>query len=281
VAYALTRPSQVGIPDVIGQEVGAATQILQTKGFNVTIKPVPSGVPRDQVVEQDPIPTDRGGGKADEGSTVTLSVSSGPAVVSVPEVANLSEPDATKRLEGAGFKVSPSFRFSDSVPRGRAVGTEPAAGTQLSTQQPVILLISKGSNTVAVPNVVGLDDQSALTTLQNAGLAGVEVQRDSSEPAGKVIAQSPGPSKRVNRGSQVTIFASTGAVSVPNVVGQSQQSAVTAIKRAGFVAAVTQQQTSDPAQVGRVISEFPPGGSRGQRGDTVTIAVGTSSTTTP
>jgi beta-lactam-binding protein with PASTA domain len=79
----------------------------------------------------------------------------------------------------------------------------------------------------------------------------------------------------------VTIFASTGAVSVPNVVGQSQQSAVTAIKRAGFVAAVTQQQTSDPAQVGRVISEFPPGGSRGQRGDTVTIAVGTSSTTTP
>jgi serine/threonine-protein kinase len=65
------------------------------------------------------------------------------------------------------------------------------------------------------------------------------------------------------------------------VVGQTQQAAVTAIKRAGFVAAVTQQQTNDPTQVGRVISEFPPGGSRGQRGDTVTIAIGTSSGTSP
>ena len=41
---------------------------------------------------------------------------------------------------------------------------------------------------------------------------------------------------------------------------------------------MTEQQTTDPTQVGVVISEFPPGGSRGQRGDTVTISVGTSST---
>src|SRR5262249_28938806 len=158
-------------------------------------------------------PTDRGGGKTDEGTNVTLSVSSGPAVVSVPPVNGLTQAEATKRLQNAGFHVNVTLRFSDSVPRGRAVGTEPASGTQLSTQQPVNLVISKGSNRVQVPNVVGLDDQSALATLQNAGLAGVEVQRDSSEPAGKVVAQSPGPSKLVNRGSQVTIFASTGAVS--------------------------------------------------------------------
>jgi eukaryotic-like serine/threonine-protein kinase len=281
VAFALTRPSDVAIPDVIGQDVDAATQLLDSKGFDVAIKAVPSEAPRNQVVEQDPIPTDRGGGKAEEGSTVTLSVSSGPAIVAVPDVSGLSEADATKRLQKTGFNVTSREDFSNSVPRGEAIGTEPAVGTQLSTGQVVTLLISRGTNRVAVPDVVGLDDRAALTALQNAGLSGIEVQRDSTELEGKVLSQSPSPGRLVARGSQVTIFASTGAITVPDVVGQDRKSAVTALKKAGFTVAVAEQSTVDPAQVGRVISEFPPGGSRGRRGDTVTISVGVASTTTP
>jgi serine/threonine-protein kinase len=280
VAFALTRPSHVSVPDVIGQDVDAATQVLDSKGFEVAIKAVPSGAPRNQVVEQDPIPTDRGGGKAEKGSTVTLSVSSGPAVVAVPDVAGMSEPDATKRLEKAGFKVNVQQQFSKTVKRGTAIGTEPAVGTQLSTAQPITLLISRGANTVTVPNVVGVDDQAALATLQNAGLSGVLVQRDSTEPEGKVLSQSPGAGKVVARGSQVTIFASTGAITVPDVVGQDRKAAVTALKKAGFTPAVKEEDTTDSTQLNRVISEFPPAGSRGRRGDTVTISVGVSSPTT-
>ena len=84
----------------------------------MAIKAVPSAAPRDQVVEQDPIPTDRGGGKAEEGSTVTLSVSSGPAIVAVPSVVGLDEAEATKRLENVGFKVNAMEEFSKTVPRG-------------------------------------------------------------------------------------------------------------------------------------------------------------------
>jgi len=280
VAFALTRPSHVSVPDVIGQDVDAATQVLDGKGFDVAIKAVPSSATRNQVVEQDPIPTDRGGGKAEEGSTVTLSVSSGPAIVSVPDVAGLSAKDATNRLEKNGFKVTSRNQFSNSVPKGEAIGTEPAAGTQLSTSQVVTLLVSRGTNQVAVPSVVGLDDQAALAALQNAGLSGVLVQRDSTEPEGKVINQSPGAGKLVARGSQVTVFASTGAITVPDVVGQDRKTAVNALKKAGFTVAVTEQPSSDPAELNRVISEFPPGGSRGRRGDTVTIAVGIATTTT-
>jgi serine/threonine-protein kinase len=279
VAFALTRPSHVSVPDVIGQDVDAATQILDSKGFDVAIKAVPSGAPRNQVVEQDPIPTDRGGGKAEKGSTVTLSVSSGPAIVAVPSVAGLSQSDALTRLEKAGFKVNTQQQYSKSIPRGDVIGTSPPAGTQLSTLQPVTLLISRGANTVVVPNVVGLDDQAALATLSNAGLSGTEVQRDSTEPQGKVLSQSPGAGKRVARGSQVTIFASTGVITVPDVTGQDRKTAVTALKKAGFTVAVTEQETTDSAQINRVISEFPPAGSRGQRGDTVTISVGVAAPT--
>jgi beta-lactam-binding protein with PASTA domain/predicted Ser/Thr protein kinase len=285
VAYALTRPSHVGIPDVIGKTSDQASQILDSAGFEVAIKAVPSAAPRDQVVEQDPIPTDRGGGKAEEGSTVTLSVSSGPAIVAVPSVTGLSEADATKRLEKAGFKVMSMEEFSKTVPRGQVIGTSPPAGTQLSTLQPVTLLVSRGANTVLVPSVVGLDDQAALNALSNAGLSGTEVQKDSTEPQGKVLSQSPGAGKRVARGSQVTIFASTGAITVPDVTGQLRKTAVSALKKAGFIPSITEQTTSDPNEVGIVLSEFPPSGSRGQRGDTVTISVGvaapTTTTTTP
>jgi eukaryotic-like serine/threonine-protein kinase len=281
VAFALTRPSHISVPNVIGQDQAAARDVLEGKGFDVSIKAVSSGAPRNTVVEQDPIPTELGGGKAEEGSTVTLTVSSGPAIIAVPDVSGLSLADATSRLEKAGFKVTTRDQFSNTVPKGRAIATEPAAGTQLSTSQVVTVLVSRGTNQVEVPDVTGLDDQAALAALQSAGLSGVLVQRDSTEPEGTVLNQSPGAGNLVARGSQVTIFASTGAITVPDVVGQARKTAVTALKKAGFTVAVTEENTDDPAQVGRVISEFPPGGSRGRRGDTVTISVGVASTHAP
>ena len=280
VAYALTRPSHIAVPDVTGKTSDEATRILDDRGFEVAIKAVPSAAPRNQVVEQDPIATNLSGDKAEEGSTVTLSVSSGPAIVAIPDVAGLTEEEARKRLENAGFQVTVQQRFSKTVPRGQAIGTEPAAGTQFSTGQPVTLLISRGVNTVTIPDVVGLDDQAALAELSNAGLSGALVQRESTEAQGQVLSQSPAAGKRVQRGSQVTIFASTGAITVPAVVGQTRKAAVTALKRAGFAVAVTEEETTDPAEIGVVISEFPPAGSRGQRGDTVTITVGVASQTT-
>ena len=280
VAYALTRPSHIAVPDVTGKTSDEATRILDDRGFEVAIKAVPSAAPRNQVVEQDPIATNLSGDKAEEGSTVTLSVSSGPAIVAIPDVAGLTEEEARKRLENAGFQVTVQQPFSKTVPRGQAIGTEPAAGTQFSTGQPVTLLISRGVNTVTIPDVVGLDDQAALAELSNAGLSGALVQRESTEAQGQVLSQSPAAGQRVQRGSQVTIFASTGAITVPAVVGQTRKAAVTALKRAGFAVAVTEEETTDPAEIGVVISEFPPAGSRGQRGDTVTITVGVASQTT-
>lgn len=277
VAFALTRPERVAVPNVIGQEEGTARQLLEDKGFDADTVSRPSAAPRDTVTEQDPIP----GEKVDEGSTVVLTISSGPASVSIPDVQGLSEADATKRLEDAGLMVDPEFAFSDTIPEGRAIGTDPGAGFSVNTGQTVKLIVSRGSNKVEVPSVIGLQDDQALARLQSAELAGTVVQRDSDEPAGKVVAQSPSAGKLVRSGSAVTIFVSSGAISVPNVLGQDRAPAVTALKRAGFVVAIDEQPTTDVTQSNRVLNQFPPGGSRGQRGDTVTISVGVVETTTP
>ena len=274
VAFALTRPAQVDVPNVVGQDVGTATELLREEGFEVKTDAVFRNAPVDQVLEQDPSATDLSGEKADEGSTVTLSVSRGPGTAPVPDVSGLEEEAATKRIEDAGFNVDPEFRFDDKVPEDRVIGTEPAAGTPLESGATVTLLISRGSNQVEVPDVTGLDDQAALNALEDAELAGNIVQRDDEAPAGEVVAQSPGSGRMVPRNSQVTIFVSTGAITVPDVLGQARKTAVNTLKKAGFVPAISEETTTDPAEANRVINQFPPGGSRGQRGDTVTITVG-------
>ena len=130
-------------------------------------------------------------------------------------------------------------------------------------------------------DVVGLDDQAALNALETAELTGTIVQRDDDAPQGEVVGQSPAAANSVRKGSTVTIFVSTGALVVPDQLGKTRRNAVTALKRAGFVVAVSEQPTDDPAQVGKVINQVPPGGSRGQRGDTVSIVVGAPPAPTP
>jgi beta-lactam-binding protein with PASTA domain/predicted Ser/Thr protein kinase len=283
VAFALTRPSSVTVPDVVtacsppGCNVDVARERLEAEGLEVDIKPVPNAAPRDTVLEQDPPPSE----EVDEGSTVVLTVSSGPAVVEIPDVTGQSQKDATEVLEDAGLEVGTRLGFSEDISEGRAVGTEPAAGTQIQTGTTVTLIISKGSNTVEVPDVVGLDDQAALNALESAELSGTIVQRQDDAPAGEVVAQSPTTGKEIKKGSTVTIFVSTGSIVVPDQLGQTRRAAVTALKRAGFVVSVSEQPTDDPVQVGKVINQFPPGGSRGQRGDTVSIVVGAAPATTP
>jgi serine/threonine-protein kinase len=277
VAFALTRPDRVTVPNVIGQPVSTAQERLKAEGLEADIKPIPNAAARDTVLEQDPPPDER----LDEGETVVLTISSGPQVVKIPDVSGQTERDATKVLQDAFLEVDPEFAFSDTIPQGRAIGTSPAAGTEIQASTPVKLIISRGSNTVEVPSITGLDDQAALNALESAELGGTIVQRDDEAPAGEVVAQSPSAGKRLKKGSTVTIFVSTGSVVVPDQLGQTRRAAVTALKRAGFVVSVSEQPTDDPVEVNKVINQFPPGGSRGQRGDTVSIVVGAPSTTTP
>ena len=269
VAYALTRPGLIEVPSVVGIPQDTATERLEAEGLDVDLNPVPNQAARETVLEQDPV----GGESVDEGSTVILTVSSGPAIVPVPDVSGLNERQATKVLQEARLEVDPGFAFSDAVPKGRAIGTEPGPGTSISSGSTVVLTISRGSNKVEMPDVVGLDDQQALTILSDAELGGNVVQRDDDAPQGQVVGQSPGPGRLVKRGVPVTIFVSSGAIAVPDVIGLTQKQAVTSLKREGFTPSIVEEPTEDPAEDNRVLSQNPPAGTRGQRGDPVTLTV--------
>jgi serine/threonine-protein kinase len=272
IAFLLTRPDQVLVPTVIGEDQSQAEAILRDAGFEVAVRSLPSDNPPGTVTEQDPT----AGSRVDEGSTVTITVSGGLGTVVVPPVTGLTEKKARVRLERAGFDVQVVQRSSDSVRAGLAIDTEPAAGTVLERGRRVTLLISSGVKRVEVPSLVGLQQDLAESALSREGLIPDIEPRNSDEPEGQVIAQDPAAGSIVKKHTTVTVVVSTGAGSafVPNVVGQSEDEARADLEDAGLRARVVRQQTSDPNEDGQVLDQSPTAGTQLRRGEFVTVFVG-------
>jgi serine/threonine protein kinase len=271
-AWALTRPGQVTVPSVLGDSEANARQTLEQAGLDVETEEFPSQQPAGTVVEQDPT----AGSEADEGSTVTLSVSSGPGTAKVPDVAGEPERRAVKALENVGLMVNTTEQFSSDVEEGLAIGTEPKAGTKLDEGSSVTLLISKGANVADIPSVVGLDQPIAENQIKSAGLIPNVETTDSDQPEGIVLSQDPAGGGEAENGSQVTIVVSTGAgsVIVPDVEGLFRDGAVRVLTNHGLDVSVQEDTTADPDEDGRVIDQAPAGGTRVHEGDTVSIVVG-------
>ena len=265
-------PSNKTVPAVIGDDVGTATQTLEAAGFEVETTKFPSAdVKKGQVAEQDP----PGGEEAEEGSTVNLSVSSGPGTAEIPDVEGLSELDAREKLQDAGFRVDTQERFSQVVRSGRAIGTNPGAGERTKQGTVVTLFVSKGANLVEVPSVLGLDQDDAESQLEDAGLLPDVEPEDSTEPEGTVIAQDPG-SGTVKRGSTVTITVSTGAgaVVVESVIGDSKDAGRATLRAQGLKVSVQKRDVSSEDEDEIILDQSPEGGQRVERGTTVVLVVG-------
>jgi serine/threonine-protein kinase len=107
---------KVSVPDVTGQTQDDATSALQQRGFTVAIaadQTASSTVPKGSVVSYTPT------GSAPAGSTVTLTISSGPKQVVVRDVTGMTVEDATAALEAQGFSVQTTrlLPFVDNVGR--------------------------------------------------------------------------------------------------------------------------------------------------------------------
>ncbi len=273
LAWILTRPGEVTVPNVTGQKVQPATATLEDKGFEVATRPVPTAeTPVDTVIEQNPPAAE----KADEGSTVTLSVATFPGKAPIPSVSGLPGKKAVKKIRDAGFSVKTQDRFSSRIDRGDAIGTDPEEGKEAVRGSTVTLFVSKGANTVEVPSVVGEQQEIAESDLRQAGLLPNTETRDSDEPEGEVIEQDPLGGSTVDKNSEVTIVVSSGAGSVilRDVEGLTKQTAVRTLRGQGLSVTVREETTTDEAEDGIVTDEAPSPGTRLRKGDRVTITVG-------
>ncbi|HEX8075356.1 MAG TPA: PASTA domain-containing protein [Thermoleophilaceae bacterium] len=271
-AILVTRPDQVEVPDVVGQQAPNAAAKLIDARLKPRIVRRTSDRPPGTVIRQDPA----AGTDVRKLSTVRLFVSSGPGMTTVPDVVGKTQARAVKLLKKARLPANISFEESSDVDKGRVIKTTPVAFSPVQVGSRVDLVISSGPEQVKVPSVVGQQQAEAKGALEDAGLKVTVVESDSDSPKREVLSQSPVGGAIVNRGSRVKITVSRGTekVEVPDVVGRSRDEASGILQGAGFTVNVVEIDTVDPDEVDHVIRQKPGARSQRKKGSPVTIYVG-------
>ena len=164
-----TGPEQAQVPQLRGlteQEAERALSALELE-LDTNIARAPS-LPEelDRVVDQNP----SSGVGLSVGSTVRITLGTGPAQVRVPDVVGQQVEVAQPNIEGAGFRVEVE-NIDSSQPRGEVVSTVPAGGSSVTEGDVVTLRVSNGDK-ISMPDLTGQTEAQALATLQAAGWTG-------------------------------------------------------------------------------------------------------------
>jgi beta-lactam-binding protein with PASTA domain/predicted Ser/Thr protein kinase len=271
-ALLLAPADRVQVPSVVGSSISVATTRLENDGFEVTPVRDNSDKPRNTVIGQSP----EGGSVADEGSTITITISDGPAITAVPDVVGKGRRTARKELQAAGFLVDEVPTPSDSVSVDRVISQDPSGRSQAQQGTTVRLEVSTGPEQVTVVDVAGKSEDDARSALEAAGFkVAVEQQESADEDPGTVLSQNPA-SGQAARGSTVTITVAIEPkqIAVPDVVGRSQNQATKTLSGEGFEVTVEEVAVDTPDDDGLVQKQSPAGDKKVDRGSTVTITVG-------
>ena len=206
-----------------------------------------------------------------------------PRQVHIPDVTNITEKRAEKRLEAAGLQVGKVIRRqSDDIKKGHVIGTKPAAGNSVDQGKAIILIVSSGTSMVKVPDVVGDNYDEAAEKLENQGFDVVREDQYSNKMAkGNIISQSIAAGVEVKpTQTTITLVVSLGkqikpkinTVTLKDLHNYSLKSAQDYAKEHGLTLQINQEY-SDEVERGLVISMQPEAGTKVDRGSTVTIKV--------
>ena len=200
--YVSTGPPTAEVPDVDGQTRDDAVAALARAGFEANVVPIFSDKQENTVTAQSPA----AGEVVEVGTRVRINVSQGAEPLTIPSVTGQPFEDAASVLEGAGFRVA-RREVDDDAPPGTVVDQQPAGGGPAPRNTTVTLSVSRGPTESQVPNVDGLSEEDARTTIEEAGFV-VEVQREPTDDPnlhGSVLRQEPAGGSAAPEGSTVTI----------------------------------------------------------------------------
>ncbi len=269
----LSAAKPVAVPDVVGSVERLAVQQIQEAGLKELVERTDNAdIPVGQVFAQDPQPGDR----TERGNFVTITVSTGPKKVIVPNVVGRDRDQAVSDLTAAGLKANP-VGINSLEPVDTVLATAPKSGTEVLEGTTVRVNYSKGPKPVSVPNVVGMPFESAESTLQGAGFAvSREDVDDADQPEGVVVGQNPAAGTQQSKGSAITLQVSKGPQTsqVPDVTSLTEADATAQLTQSGFEVQSVEEIVDTEDLDGKVLSQDPEGGSNAEQGTTVVIVVG-------
>jgi eukaryotic-like serine/threonine-protein kinase len=164
------------------------------------------------------------------------------------------------------------------------IETSPPEGTTVRKGTTVTIVVSRGKEKVAVPDVVGESRDAAERTLQDAGLqTSVREQESDEQEPGTVLSQDPAAGTQLAKGKTVTLVVAKAPadVPVPGVIDSTRPEARQALEDAGFEVEVQRQPVETPDEDDIVLDQDPSPDTPRPKGSTVTIVVGEFDPTAP
>ncbi len=195
------------VPPLVGQTLDQARALLDDAGLelgDVTERADPDRA-EGIVIEQNP----PAGVEVGAGTPVNVVVSTGPELVIVPDLVEMSERDAISELQDLGLRFTTDEEFSSEIAEGLVIRSDPEAGTELQSGDFVLLIVSQGPEPVDVPNLLGLTPGQAEDVLDDLGLE-ISVSNTTQPVAdqgqdGTVVSQNPNVGATVFPGDVVTV----------------------------------------------------------------------------
>ena len=179
----------------------------------------------------------------------------------VPSLAGMSQTQAASAVAELGLKVDVIQEvFSEDIPKGKVITSDPAGGGRVEIAGTVHLIISKGKDRIEVPDLAGLTVEEAAAALKKSDLKVGRVSEKYSDTfeTGLLIDGIPTSGSPVRKDSTVDLIVSKGLeqVDLANFKGKTSDQAQSELTAAGLIVS-SKYEYSDSIPVGTVISQTP------------------------
>lgn len=199
-----------------------------------------------------------------------------PSARILPEVAGMHSVEAQDAVASADLRPATGDGFSEDVPRGEVIVSEPAEGTSLRRGDNVLLIVSQGPERYDVPDLSGMPPEQAAEALAEVSLTAGSLTQvfNESVPTGQVVSSTPAEGATLKPGTAVALAVSKGRqpVSVGDWVGAQLDDVQAELEERGLQLSVAGTEFSSRVKQGGVLRQDPAEGTL-FKGDTVTVTV--------
>ncbi|MBE3089763.1 MAG: PASTA domain-containing protein [Actinobacteria bacterium] len=272
--------AMVSVPPVENIPAENAKEILSLFNLNliITDEIYSSETPEGFITEQTPEP----GKNIPAGSNIEVTISRGPEITYIltPNLVGLSQEDASEILENSGLiKGNISKEYSSTFKENLIMDQKPEFNERIEPGGSVKLTVSRGEETILIPNIIGQDYISASNYLKSLGLV-VKISKapvtDSINEPGKIIEVVPSQGSEVGVNSMVELVISTNEplVPVPDLMQLVLEQAINALDSSDINYEISYISTDYSVQEGTVLGQYPEAGAYISPGSSVILFIG-------
>lgn len=275
--------AMVSVPPVENIPAENAKEILALFNLNLIVKDeiYNSEIPEGFIIEQTPEPEKN----IPAGSDIEVIISKGQEItfIPIPNLIGLSLEDASEILENSGLiKGNTSKEYSSTFKENLIMDQNPEFNERIEPGGSVNIIVSKGEETIIIPNIIGLDFIEASNYLESLGLIVKSINKapvtstDITNETGKIIKVIPSPGTKVKANSLVEITISTNEplVLVPDLMNFSVEQAKSKLDLEGINYEISYINKDYSVQEGTVLGQNPEAGTYISPGSSVILSIG-------